>query len=398
MNFNSTELGAEHILQYNGTKMRFPNESMSGSLSPPSFSEVIEEFIYTKVILGVCVFGIGGNLLNLIVLSQKSLMCTMKRMEKSAHYGLIALAVSDLFVCLTALSSVFYGIGKKDGGFAHASFDFRLVHKLYSSGVINTFILSSTWLTATMAVSRYIAICHPLRARQIIGKTFTVASLVLVILGSVMFNVPRFLRKEPQSIDTGGSRMYFVYPGPLQRNPGIERAYSWAYFTLGIAIPLCVLIFSNVKLVLALRSSKKLREETSIRQPSSAQTAADTEQNGDKSASRITLTLIVIIIFFVLLFVPPELLNFFMEHATSDVYHTDVFNVAQAIGNLLQTINFALNFVLYCIVNKHFRHTMYRLLVCLCCRAQSPTVESTGGGRSASQKMTKMTVPHTPRE
>jgi len=362
--------------------------SSTGTLSP---SEVIEEFIYKKLILAVCVFGIVGNLLNFIVLSEKSLTYMMERMEKSAHYGLIALAVSDFFVCLTALPSVIYGTGKKNGGFAHASFDFRLVHKLYGSGVINTFMLSSTWLTVTMAVSRYIAICHPLKARQIIVKTFTVTSLVTVILVSVLFNVPRFLREEPYSIvneDTGGHRMYFAFPGPLRRHPAVERVYSWTYFTLGIAVPLCVLVFSNAKLVLALRSSKNLRAETSLRQPASLQTTADSEQTGDHSASRrITLTLIVIIAFFVLLFVPAELLNFFMEHAAVDVFHTDVFNIALAVGNLLQTVDFAVNFILYCIVNRHFRHTIYSLVPSTCCCRHSLTAESTNAVRTHGRGM-----------
>lgn len=109
--------------------------------------------------------------------------------------------------------------------------------------------------------------CHPLRARQIIGRTFTVASLVAVTLGSVLFNVPRFLRDEPRSVVgrmTGGRRMYFAYPGPLRRHPGVERAYIWSYFTLGIAVPLSVLVFSNAKLVLALRSSKELRRGRNV--------------------------------------------------------------------------------------------------------------------------------------
>ena len=115
--------------------------------SPLSSAKLVEEFIYTKMILGVCVFGIGGNALNLIILSQRSLVCTMKRMEKSAHLGLIALAVSDLLVCVTALPAVFYGTGNRKGGFGHASFDFWLVYKLYGQGAVNTFMLSSTWLT-----------------------------------------------------------------------------------------------------------------------------------------------------------------------------------------------------------------------------------------------------------
>jgi len=233
-------------------------------------------------------------------------------------------------------------------------------------------MLSSTWLTVTIAVSRYIAICHPLQARQIIGKTFTIGSLVAVILISVWFNIPRFLVKEPKSIVTGGHRVYFVFPGPLQRRPGLEHAYSWTYFTLGIAMPLCVLVFSNVMLVVALRGSRKLRAQTSFQQPSMttgqrtvAAAASDDEHRDHNSASRITLTLVIIIAFFILLFIPAELLDFFMKRtAVIDVYHMSVFNTAQAIGNLLQSVNFAFNFVLYCVVNRHFRRTVYRLARC----------------------------------
>jgi len=334
-------------------------------------SEIVEEFIYKKVILPVCVFGVAGNLLNFIVLSQKSLTYLMERMEKSAHYGLIALAVSDLFVCLTALPSVFYGTGKKDGGFAHASFDFRLVHKLYGNGVINTFMLSSTWLTVTMAVSRYIAICHPLQARQIIGKTFTVTSLVAVFVVSVLFNVPRFLRDEAQSvIRDAGRRFYFAYPGPLQRHPDAMLAYLWTYFTLGIVMPLCVLVFCNAHLIKTLRMSILARfdAQTSFHRRREAPQRT-TRERSEQAAYRITLTLIIIIVLFVVLFVPSELLNFFVELASQSRYNTDVFNIAMTVGNLLQAINFAVNFILYSAVNTYFRYTICRMIHCTQCRS-----------------------------
>jgi len=101
-----------------------------------------------------------------------------------------------------------------------------------------------------MAVSRYIAICHPLRARQIIGKTFTVSSLVAVFVVSVLFNVPRFLREEPRYVaDDEGRRSYFAYPGPLNRQPDTRLVYSWIYFVLGIVVPQYVPVdnFTNVK-------------------------------------------------------------------------------------------------------------------------------------------------------
>jgi len=352
-------------------------------------SEIVEEFIYKKVILAVCVFGIVGNLLNLIVLSQKSLTYLMERMEKSAHYGLIALAVSDLFFCLAALPSVIYGTGKKNGGFAHESFDFRLAHKLYGSGVINTFMLSSTWLTVTMAVSRYIAICHPLRARQIIGKTFTISSLVAVFVVSVLFNVPRFLREEQRSVVVdGGRRLYFCYPGPLQRYRGANVAYLWTYFTLGIIMPLCVLVFCNVHLIKTLRVSMLSRSSGdqnsshgAVRPTAPRRT---TRERSEQAAHRITLTLVIIVVLFVVLCVPSELLNFFVDMATESSYNTEVFNMAVAVGNLLQVTNFAVNFVLYSAVNTYFRYTICRMVRCTRCRSTDIRREVLSGHKLAA--------------
>ena len=351
-------------------------------------SEMIEEFIYTKVILAVCVFGIAGNLLNFVVLSQKSLTYLMERMEKSAHYGLIALAVSDLFVCLSALPSAIYGTGKKNGGFAHANFNFRLLHKLYGNGVINTFMLSSTWLTVTMAVSRYIAICHPLRARQIIGKTFTVASLVAVFVISILFNVPRFLWEEPRSVDTGGGRTYFAYPGPLQLNPNAKLAYLWTYFTFGIVVPLCMLVFCNAHLINTLRLSIMSRSDTQsvfhrVVRPTRSQLQRTIRERSEQAVYRITLTLIVIIILFVVLFVPSELLNFFVDLAAQTSRQTEVFNIAVTVGNLLQAINFAVNFVLYSAVNTYFRYTICRMVRCVKCRS-TDNREEVGGRKLAA--------------
>ena len=47
----------------------------------------VETFLYRRVIVFICVCGVLGNLLNLIVLTRKGLQRSMDRMEKSAHVG-----------------------------------------------------------------------------------------------------------------------------------------------------------------------------------------------------------------------------------------------------------------------------------------------------------------------
>ena len=53
---------------------------------------------YEVVIPAVCAFGVIGNILNLVVLTKQRIDTKMDRLEKSATYGLIALAFSDMLV------------------------------------------------------------------------------------------------------------------------------------------------------------------------------------------------------------------------------------------------------------------------------------------------------------
>jgi len=70
-------------------------------MSTAESSHLLVESIVNKAVApAICVFGIIGNLLNLVVLTRKRLQCSMDRMEKSAHVGLVALAVSDMMFCI----------------------------------------------------------------------------------------------------------------------------------------------------------------------------------------------------------------------------------------------------------------------------------------------------------
>ena len=79
------------------SNLSFPYGTVS---SEDILLEKIEYSLYTYVIVGICGFGLLGNILNLIVLTSKGLQKTMDRMEKSAHCGLVAMAVSDMCFCL----------------------------------------------------------------------------------------------------------------------------------------------------------------------------------------------------------------------------------------------------------------------------------------------------------
>jgi hypothetical protein len=207
----------------------------------------------------ICVFGMVGNLLTLFILTRKRLKSTCDGTERTVHISLLALAVSDLLLCLCLLP---HGIFKKHV-FADQSLSFQLIYRVYAEAMINTFILTSTWLTVTMALSRYLAIVHPFKARHIIGMTGTKASILAVFFICLVFNLPRFFEVQIESLDCiDGKKMYFknANGGYLNANVNARIAFVWIYFTFAIFLPLTLLAFCNICLVRALWESSKLRK------------------------------------------------------------------------------------------------------------------------------------------
>lgn len=334
--------------------------------TPPQPTEnlarTVENFILTRLFLVVCIFGLVGNILNLVVLSQKALTYKMGRMERSVYYGLIGLAASDMLICISVMPNVYVGTPR----FSYASYDFRLFYIVYENAIVNTFLLSSTWLTVTMATSRYVAVCHPLKARQFIGKRFAVTSLIGVIVVCVIFNLPRYFRQTIATYDClDGSQIFIARPGKLRRGEAFERVYRWFYFVAGILAPLVLLIVCNAQLIRALRRAGYVREMSRA------------SQHNTRAANRLTLTLVIIVVMYIVLFIPGEIINFLKEFTTAGE-STDIYNLAVAFFNLLQAVNSAFNFVLYSAVNTHFRHTIYLIV---CCRAKKAQHSSSSSNR-----------------
>lgn len=123
----------------------------------------------------------------------------------------------------------------------------------------------------------------------------------------------------------------------------------------------------------------------------------DQKQHGhgqSDTTNAITLTLTVIVIMYAVLVSPAEISNIFThmidsylaQHRTTTAgtdddadstvqsgddedksqasAHGDAYNVAVAVANALQTLNFACNFVLYCAVNVHFRRIVRQMVTC----------------------------------
>ena len=310
----------------------------------------IQVVIDTYVIPLICLIGLLGNILNIVVLSRRRLYLSLEKLESSVHTGLLALAVSDMLFCISVLPQAF----KDRRQITSASIDFWLLYNTYSAAVINTWLLCSAWITVTLAVCRYLAVCRPLQTQcssHSIGKIVAV-----VVLCSVLLNLPRYWSETITSVPCiEGGRSYYAMNGPLQGTS--QLIFMWIYFVPAIIVPVIILIYCTTHIIVALRKSQRLRRNHT--------------DSVTCSRNIVTNILCVIVIFYVILVIPAEIITF-IKYFTEETFSRTTYSLLVSVCNALQAVNFSFNFVLYCIINVHFRHVAYNFIMsCIlppCCR------------------------------
>jgi len=105
------------------------------------------------------------------------------------------------------------------------------------------------------------------------------------------------------------------------------------------------------------------------------------------SAHRVTPTLIALIVLFTILVTPSNVIAFLK---TSGAYRT--FSTAARLANFFLLANFAVNFVLYLVINAEFRRAARNLVTCRCAGRGDlnvggrATYDAGSGGRSRGRR------------
>ncbi|GFO20754.1 FMRFamide receptor [Plakobranchus ocellatus] len=128
-----------------------------------------------------------------------------------------------------------------------------------------------------------------------------------------------------------------------------DATYRMAWAIAGNFLPLILLFYFNVCLWRNIFRSYRMRRQ--FHRPNQS----------TRSSHILTLTLIVIVLMFFILVAPSELglyirLKVPLDPATA--------NVTEDILNLMQTFNFSVNFILYCIISPYFRKTLKHIMFC----------------------------------
>jgi hypothetical protein len=330
--------------------MPCPNTSLYDVAAINASSEAllwhtIRYYSYHVFIPAIFALGMIGNILNLIVFGYRVHVIHLEQLEKSATAGLISLAISDFFFCFVGFPAAFFpesvifivpkGVRDVIGFY----------YNVYQTGLRNLFLFTSTWLVIVISIERYIAVCFPLKSRWIIKIHKTVLSHVLIFVIGILLSLPDFLKYDISS--DCECRCLFKLISTLfvsNRDLGLVNQILWS--VLGTYLPLIILTFTSTMLVRSLIRSR-------------SQSITDPNRY---SCGRITRSVACIVLSFLLLVCPSMVLQSLVPLLGHQRNGVNTLGILIILLNVLQSIKFASNFVLYCAVSKNFRNNLRRAI------------------------------------
>ncbi|XP_041349882.1 sex peptide receptor-like [Gigantopelta aegis] len=332
---------------------------------PPTFLE-------STILPVVCCSGIIGIILTVIVLSRKT-MCT------STNCYLVALAIADLLFLLILSVQILLGKVNRTDGYTIDS-SVYIIFNHYSSIFMNASHLTSVWVTVMLAVERYIAICHPLRAMAICNMSRARTVIVVLAILAFLTRIPNFFDFKFFTVTVKGRQIITINWISDAYDTGL---YSWIVDGILTAIlPFSILLVLNLRLILEIRkSSRYLRYHLAV--GCSLQSVISTEQ------MKITLMLLAIIVAFFLCQGPYVVYNAMMAYNYIICFDSSIntywFIVFKLVGKILLALKSSCNFVLYCWLSEKFWSTFKRIF---CLRYCLPTKQMPKRNGTISQNNT----------
>ncbi|CAG5119073.1 unnamed protein product [Candidula unifasciata] len=281
----------------------------------------------------LCIIGIIGNLLALLVFRHRD-------MRTSTNVYLMSLVVSDT---LKLLNDVMYFIIVAIS-LHNSSLSQKMMSTMYPVAhyVFNMSACVTSWLTVSVAVERYISVCHASRAKELctIPRARYVCTIVFVLMSIVA--LPSAFRYEMRTVHDRRHNMTctLVLPTHLGRNTAFMVPYSWILNSSRGIIPVFILIFLNVRIINELRKERVKGKKFTAR-------------------NRITLMLIVIVFMFLICVTPDAIMSTVFGKGYVDENY--LVKGVREITDTLLLVNSSVSFFLYFAMSIVFRSTFFKI-------------------------------------
>ena len=295
----------------------------------------------------ICIVGFIGNALCIAVLRRD------RERKNTTNWLLQTLAFSDtLYLVACVLFQTVKGINDYTNWFPwiNVAFPYMEPYIWAFASIAQTI---TVWLVMLVTMDRYIAICKPLKTQM---RTLQRAKLAvtIVIIAAVIYNIPRFMERKIVYLTDSCTNTTIVKSKKtaLRENPHYFLVYKTIlYFIFRAVGPLITLIGLNLQLINALQAVRRKHRDM---------------KRSPKNKDNITLMLVVVVSIFIICEIPDLILRVIVtikEFTPAWQISLTRLRYANAITNMMLTVNSSINFLIYCLIGSKFR----KILRQMCC-------------------------------
>lgn len=203
---------------------------------------------------------------------------------------------------------------------------------------------ASVYLTLTVTLERWVAVCHPLRARSLCTQRRARIHVAGAMAFAFLYNLPRFweVRRGKMTLAPPSNiTVYFLYASPLRSDPTYISVYvNWSYFVVMYVLPFGGLAVLNAAIYRQVRRANRERARLSRLQK--------------KEIGLATMLLCVVVVFFLCNLL--ALVNNVLES-----FHGIIVDQLVKTSNLLVTVNSSVNFIIYVTFGERFRRLFLKM-------------------------------------
>ncbi|XP_066091732.1 neurotensin receptor type 1-like [Saccopteryx bilineata] len=360
-------------------------------------TDIYSKVLVTAVYLALFVVGTVGNSVTAFTLARKK---SLQSLQSTVHFHLGSLALSDLLILLLAMPTELY--------------NFIWVHHpwaLGDAGCRGYYFLrdACTYATAlnvaSLSVERFLAICHPFKAKSLMSCSRTKKFISAIWLAAGLLAVPMLFTMGLQNRSADGQ-----HPGGLVCTPIVGTATIKVVIQvntfMSFVFPMVVISILNT--IIANKLTVMVRQAAEQGQACPAgdkhSSFSMTVEPGRVQALRHGVRVLrAVVIAFVVCWLPYHVRRLMFCYISDEQWTPflyDFYHYFYMLTNALFYVSSAINPILYNLVSANFRQAFLATLACLCplCgrRKKRPTLSrkanSVSSNHTFSSNLTRETL------
>uniref|UniRef100_A0A914PCG8 G-protein coupled receptors family 1 profile domain-containing protein n=1 Tax=Panagrolaimus davidi TaxID=227884 RepID=A0A914PCG8_9BILA len=320
--------------------------SSSSILPPKTIPLTIQMSIiaYCYILPTVCVFGIIGNLMNVITLASR-------RLRAVSYMYLRALAIADLICMIFVLIFASLEVLQYKGYSINENYFYGFYQAHLMLSFINWALATGVLVVVALSLERYVSIIHPLRFRAWNSPNRAWVAIIIAYSIPIIFYFPYSIGRYSigQKISPTGQIQFTAIDSEVSKTTAWQ-IYKWTReVTLRFA-PIALLCYLNGRIMYAFRRRQRMFSRLTNRET--------TQSNRDD-----TLLYILggIVVMFFICNIPAAINLLFINETVKKRVDYQVF---RAVANILEITNHAAQFYIFCACSTDYRSTFLLKFPC----------------------------------